>query len=79
MGGPVVQWVEQKSPCQPASSHLASKISALNGVGEGGPKWVKNESKKSFEEKTLFLRERAGLGNLLAPLLSDFAEGPRRH
>lgn len=37
MGGPVVQWVEQKSPCQTPSSHLASKISALNGVGEVVP------------------------------------------
>lgn len=72
----MVQWVEQKSPCQAASSHLASKIFALNGVGEVVPSGlrmrVKNPLKKNF---MLFLREMAGLGDLFAPLLSDFADG----
>lgn len=76
----MVQWVEQKSTRQAASSHLASEISALNGVGEVVPSGlrmrVKHPLKKNF---MLFLRETASLGDLFASLLSDFAEGPLWH
>ena len=67
----MVQWVEQRSTCQAASSHLASKISALNGVGEVVPSGLrmrlKNPLKKNF---TLFLRQMARLGDLFASLPS---------
>lgn len=76
----MVQWIEQKSTCQAASSHLASKISALNGAGEVVPSGlrmrVKNLLKKNF---MLFLREMARLGDRFASLLSDFAEVPLQH
>lgn len=76
----MVQWVEsRKAPARlPPTPSLASKISALNGVGEmvtSGLR-IKNSLKKNF---MLFLRDMAGLGDLFASLQSDFAENPPQH
>ena len=78
----MVQWVDsRKAPARlPPTPNLASKISALKGVGEmvtsGLRMRIKNSLKKNF---MLFLREMAGLGDLFASLLSDFAENPPQH
>lgn len=68
MGGPVIQWVEQKSSCQATHPlHLASKFFFSDGVEEmvtnGLQMRIKNPLKKNF---MLFFREMAERGDLIA-------------
>lgn len=57
------------------SPHLASKISALNGVLEVVTSRLRMRIKNPLKENLiLFLREMARLGDLFASFLSDFTE-----
>lgn len=75
----MVQWVEQRSPWPAPQDPCCFQIFFSEWGGGGGHKWAKNENKKSFEEKLLFLREMAELGDLTVSLLSDFAGVPLQH